>query len=123
MSAPVESSSTPRPEFAPALQTIVALVRRIMNADVASILSYSLIDKTVRWKAASGFTVPVDYSKPVFRPLGSALAWRAHDDDTVSVIQGIGGNPNLPAEQFPVHVAEGVDTMAIAPLRIIGETS
>src|ERR1043166_5692832 len=123
MSASADSSFTSRPEFAPALQTIVALVRRIMHADVASILSYSLIDKTVRWKAASGFTVPVDYSQPVFRPLGSALAWRAHDADTVSVIKEIGANPDLPAEQFPVHVAEGVDTMAIAPLRIIGGTS
>ena len=51
------TSTDPRPEFAPALQTIVELVRRIMNADVASILSYSMIDETVRWKAASGFTV------------------------------------------------------------------
>src|SRR5215831_1504086 len=123
MSASAETSLAPRPEFAPALQTIVALVRRIMNADVASILSYSLIDKTVRWKAASGFTVPVDYAKPVFRPLGSALAWRAHDDDSVSVVDGIAANADFPAEQFPVHAAEGISTMAIAPLRIIGDTS
>jgi PAS domain S-box-containing protein len=113
----------PRPEFAPALQTIVELVRRIMHADVASILAYSLLDKTVRWKAASGFTVPVDYSKPVSRPLGSILARRAHDDDTVSILQGIGQSPELPADQFPVNVAEGVCDMAIAPLPIIGTSS
>lgn len=102
---------------------IVELVRRIMNADVASILGYSLADRTVNWKAASGFTVPVDFAKPVFRPLGSALAWRAHDDQTVSVIQGIGTRSELPADQFPVHTAEGVCDMAIAPLRIIGNMS
>ena len=78
MAAIAEVTTTnSRPEFAPALQTIVELVRRIMNADVSSILAFSLIDKTVRWKAASGFTVEVDYSQPVFRPLGSAIARRA----------------------------------------------
>lgn len=94
-----------------------------MHADVASILGYSLTDKAVRWKAASGFTVDVDYSKPVSRPLGSILAWRAHDGETVSILHGIGKSPEFPAEQFPVNVAEGVCDMAIAPLRIIGNTS
>ncbi len=84
------TTTNSRPEFAPALQTIVELVRRIMNADVSSILAFSLIDKTVRWKAASGFTVEVDYSQPVFRPLGSAIARRAFKEDTVGIIQGIG---------------------------------
>src|SRR5438034_8509661 len=102
MSVSAENSVTPRPQFAPALQTIVELVRRIMHADVASILGYSLIDKTVRWKAASGFTIPVDYAKPVARPLGSILAWRAHDDDTVCILEGIGKSPEFPADQFPV---------------------
>ncbi len=123
MSASAEVPISSHPQFAPALQTIVELVRRIMHADVASILSYSLKDKSVRWKAASGFTVPVDYAKPVFRPIGSALAWRAHDDDTVSIIQGMGTTAEFPAEQFPVHVAEGVCDMAIAPLRIVGKNS
>src|SRR6185436_19346337 len=117
------TSTDPRPEFAPALQTIVELVRRIMHADVASILGYTLSDQTVRWKAASGFTVPVDYSKPVFRPLGSRLALHAHGGKTVSVLQGIGKSPEFPAEEFPVNVAEGVSDMAIAPLPIIGNTS
>jgi len=123
MSASAENSVSPGPQFAPALQTIVELVRRIMHADVASILGYSLADKSVRWKAASGFTVAVDYSQPVFRPLGSALAWRAHDGDSVGVLQGIGTTPEFPADQFPVHVAEGVCDMAIAPLPIIGSSS
>jgi PAS domain S-box-containing protein len=118
-----ESSATPQPAFAPALQIIVDLVRRILHADTASILGYSLADKTVRWKAASGFTVAIDFSKPVFRPLGSALAWRAHDDDGVSVLQDLGQTAEFPADQFPVNVAEGVRDMAIAPLRIIGNSS
>ena len=123
MSPSAESATPPRPQFAPALQTIVELVRRFMHADVASILGYSLSDQTVRWKAASGFTVPVDYSEPVFRPLGSALAWRAHDENSISILQGIGKTPEYPAEQFPVNVAEGVCDMAIAPLRVIGNSA
>lgn len=116
-------STNPRPEFAPALQTIVELVRRIMNADVASILSYSLIDETVRWKAASGFTVPVDYSQPVFRPLGSEIARRAFEAGTVGIIQGIGSRPEFAEKEFPVHLAEGICDMAVAPLRIVGSNS
>ena len=123
MTVPFETSTDPRPEFAPALQTIVELVRRIMNADVASILGYSLIDGTVRWKAASGFTVPVDYSQPVFRPLGSEIARRAFEAGTVGIIQGIGSRPEFAEKEFPVHLAEGISDMAVAPLRIVGSNS
>ncbi len=97
MAASTEAAATDsRPEFAPALQTIVELVRRIMNADVASILGFSLIDETVRWKAASGFTVDVDFSQPVFRPLGSTIARRAFDGNTVGILQGIGTHAAFP---------------------------
>src|SRR5437763_8560669 len=124
MAASTEAAATDsRPEFAPALQTIVELVRRIMNADVASILGFSLIDETVRWKAASGFTVDVDFSQPVFRPLGSTIARRAFDGNSVGILQGIGTHAAFPPDDFPVHVAEGVCDMAIAPLRIIGNNS
>jgi two-component system NtrC family sensor kinase len=123
MTASSETSTDPRPEFAPALQTIVELVRRIMNADVASILSYSLFDETFRWKAASGFTVPVDYSQPVFRPLGSEIARRAFAAGPVGIIQGIGSRPEFFGKEFPVHLAEGISDMAVAPLRIVGTNS
>ena len=118
--SPEATATNPRPEFAPALQTIVELVRRIMHADVASILGYSLADQTVRWKAADGFTVDVDYSQPVFRPLGSEIARRALEQNTVGVLHGIGKRTELPEADFPVHVAEGVCDMAVAPLRIVG---
>ena len=94
-----------------------------MHADVASILGFSLIDETVTWKAASGFTVPVDYLKPVMRPLGSTIARRALEANTIGIIQGIGTRPEFPAESFPVHAAEGVCDLAVAPLRILGNSS
>ena len=123
MSVSAESTVTTGPQFAHALQTILELVRRIMHADVASILGFSLIDQTVRWKAASGFNVPVDYSMPLLWPPGSALAWLVHDNDAVNVVQGLGKSPEFPADRFPVNVAEGVCDMAIARLPIIGNSS
>jgi protein-histidine pros-kinase len=124
MSAPAEvTTANPRPEFARSLQTIVELVRRIMHADVASILGFSLVDETVTWKAATGFTVPVDYLKPVMRPLGSTIARRALEANTIGIIQGIGTRPEFPAESFPVHTDEGVCDLAVAPLRILGNSS
>jgi PAS domain S-box-containing protein len=124
MSAPAEGTgANPRPEFSPSLQTIVELVRRIMHADVASILGFSLIDETVTWKAASGFSVAIDYLQPVFRPLGSTIARRAYEENTIGILQGIGTRPEFPAESFPVHAAEGVCDVAVAPLRILGNNS
>jgi two-component system NtrC family sensor kinase len=82
-----------------------------------------LIDETVRWKAASGFTVPVDYSQPVFRPLGSEIARRAFEAGTVGVIENIGSRPEFAEKEVPVHLAEGISDMAVAPLRIVGSNS
>ena len=124
MAAPAEVIDAPtQTESANTLRTIVELVRRIMHADVASILGFSLIDETVTWKAASGFTVPIDYRQPVFRPLGSTIARRALEENTIGILQGIGTRPEFPAESFPVHVAEGVCDLAVAPLRIQGNHS
>ena len=124
MAAPAEVTYiSSHPESATTLRTIVELVRRIMKADVASILGFSLIDQSVIWKAASGFTSAIDYDQAVFRPLGSAIARRAFEENTVAIIQGIGTRPEFSAEDFPVHVAEGVRDMAIAPLPIVGNTS
>jgi len=124
MAAPAEVIDAPtQTESASTLRTLVELVRRMMHADVVSILGFSLIDETVTWKAASGFTVPIDYRQPVFRPLGSTIARRALEENTIGILQGIGTRPEFPAESFPVHVAEGVCDLAVAPLRIQGNHS
>lgn len=118
------SNTTSHPESETStLQTIVDLVRRIMHADVASILSYSLADETVSWKAASGFSPTVEYQQPVLRPLAVKFARQALDNNTVVIFEGIGLSPELPAESFPIHAAEGVRDIAIAPLRIRGDRS
>jgi PAS domain S-box-containing protein len=125
MTAPADvnfTTSHPASETS-TLQTIVELVRRIMHADVASIVSYSLIDETVSWRAASGFlSADMDY-RPVKSQVAVSLARRASDDNRVVIFEGIGLSPELPAETFPVHAAEGVRDLAIAPLRTYANRS
>jgi two-component system NtrC family sensor kinase len=116
--APVSQSE------AATLQAIVELVRRIMHADASSILSYSLDDERVTWKAASGFLLAnIDYEKPVFRPLAAAIGRQALADNKIVIFEGLGLRPDLPAESFPVHVADGIHDLAVAPLRIHGNQS
>ena len=125
MATPGEVSfTTSQPESETStLQIIVDLVRRIMHADVASILSYSLVDETLSWKAASGFrSLDID-SRPVKRQLAVALARQAADGNSVAIFEGIGLTPELPSEKFPVHAAEGVRDLAIAPLRTYANRS
>lgn len=117
--APVQS----RPQSATTLHTIVELVRRIMRADVTSVVIFSLADKTITWKAASGFRAHViDDAQPLVRPITSEIAQQPLTTETIMIIQGIGERADLPASDFPVHAAEGVRDLALAPLRARGKT-
>ena len=124
MAAPAEVAQIPSPpESATTLSTIVDLVRRITHADVTSLLSFSLGDKTVTWKAASGFrTYTVDDTNPRSYPIANRPSQRALEADSAMILQGIGVNPELPAVDFPVHAAEGVCDLAVVPLKARGKT-
>lgn len=112
-----------RPQSATTLGTVVDLVRRITHADVISIVSFSLSDQTMTWLAASGFRAHnVDDDHPLVRPLTNQVAVRALTADDMLIIDGIGEKPEFPANNFPVHVAEGVRDLAVATLRARGET-
>jgi two-component system NtrC family sensor kinase len=120
MTAPAEVSYVPTPpESATTLGTIVDLVRRIMHADVASIVSFSMVDETITWQAISGFRAhALDELRPFIHPQASALVKQALTAKTVGVLKGIGTRGDVPAESFPVHAAEGICDVAMAPLRI-----
>jgi PAS domain S-box-containing protein len=125
MPAPIEVDHTQisLSESVTTLRTIVDLVRRITHVDVISIVSFSLTEKTMTWKAASGFRSHViDEQSPLIRPLTARIAGRALSANEVLILEGIGENPEYPAENFPVHVAEGVCDLAVAILRARGET-
>ena len=124
MAAPAEVTYTPsQSESASTLRTIVELVRRIMHADVTSIVRFSLTDKTITWKAASGLRSHiVDDQHQLVRPMNNQFAAAAIAANTTMVLEGVGVRPDLPASDFPVHAAEGIRDLAFTPLKARGET-
>ena len=116
--APVQS----RPQSATTLHTIVELVRRIMRADLTSVVSFSLSESTITWKVASGLRAHViDAEHPLVRPITNEVARRAIAARTTLVLEGIGVSDEFPAEGFPVHAAEGVRDIMLTPLKARGE--
>jgi PAS domain S-box-containing protein len=111
-----------RPQSATTLRTVVELVRRIMHSDVASVVTFSIPNKIITWKAASGFRVhTIDEDHPLERPLTNKIAIHAMSANQTLVVEGIGDRPELPASDFPVHAAEGIRNMALTPLKARGE--
>jgi two-component system, NtrC family, sensor kinase len=109
-------------ESAATLRTVVETVRRVASADTASVAVFSLAAKTIVWQAMSGFR------SPSLAPVtGITLPLRGHSYEQaaasgkLTIIEGIGVRPDLPAEDFPLHTAEGVRDVAIVPLKARGE--
>ncbi|HMG73991.1 MAG TPA: ATP-binding protein [Pyrinomonadaceae bacterium] len=124
MAASAEVINAPnQPESATTLRTIVELVRRIMRSDTASIISFSLADKTITWRAASGFrTHLIDEDHPLVRPITDEIAQQPLTTDSMMILEGIGVRGELPGSEYPVHAAEGVRDLALAPLKAQGQT-
>ena len=111
-----------RPESASTLQTIVELVRRTMHADVASIVSFSLAQSTITWRAASGLQAHViDDEHPLIQPITNEAARRSILANATAVVEGIGVRDEFPVKDFVVHAAEGVRDLAFTPLKARGE--
>jgi two-component system NtrC family sensor kinase len=123
MAATAEATpARPQPESASTLQPIVELVRHIMHADVASIVSFSLAENTITWKAASGLRAHViDNEHPLIQPITNEAARRSIAANATSVVEGIGVRAEFPAKDFPVDAAEGVRDLAFTPLKVRGE--
>jgi len=106
-------------ESATTLRSIIEIIRSLMQADVASILGFSLDDETVSWKAAAGFhSTAIDYDQTLRRPESISLALHALKENRVVVFEGAGSTANL-----PLYVAEGVEYLAVAPIRVSGNRS
>ena len=110
---------TSQPESATTLGTIVDLVLRITHADTTTVVSFSQIDNTITWEAAAGFTVPAA-ERPLTQQLNNVLADRVLSGDSVVIVQGLGRRDGYPADEFPLHAAEGVCDLAMIPLRSRG---
>jgi PAS domain S-box-containing protein len=123
MPAPAEVISAPtETESATTLRTIVDLLRRILHADVTSVISVSLANETITWKAASGFHgLVIDDEHPLTRSIINETERRAMANKATVILEGIGVKPELPAEHFPIHSAEGIRDVALTPLEVRGE--
>lgn len=109
-------------ESATALRTIADTVRRIMRADTASVAGFSLAEKTVTWKATSGFRSRAPEERDIVMPLRGNFLERIAVADELTIIKGIGVGEEFPVSDFPMHSPEGVRDLAIMPLRARGET-
>jgi two-component system NtrC family sensor kinase len=109
-------------ESSTTLRTIADTVRRIMCADTTSVASFSIADKTVAWKARSGFRLRAGEEGEQVMPLAGNFFERMAVADELMVIKGIGARDEAPANDFPMHGPEGVCDLAVAPLKARGET-
>ncbi|HYO92222.1 MAG TPA: GAF domain-containing protein, partial [Pyrinomonadaceae bacterium] len=110
------------PKSAATLSTVAEMVRRAMRADTTSVASFSLAERTITWKAMSGFqSRAAAEQREVVIPLRGHMAERAATSEEIMILSGIGSNDDLPASYFPLHSAEGVRDLALVPLAVRGE--
>jgi two-component system NtrC family sensor kinase len=114
------TGATAQPGSAETLGKIVETVRRVMRADTAGVAGFSLAARTITWKALSGFRSRAAAAGEIVAPLRGAVAERAASAQELMIFEGAGGG--LAADDFPPHSAEGVRSLALAPLRARGET-
>ncbi|HEX8853302.1 MAG TPA: PAS domain S-box protein, partial [Pyrinomonadaceae bacterium] len=117
-----ESDSTHH-EVGATLRTAVEMVRRLMRADTASVISFSPAGDAVTWMAASGFA-----ARGEGEAAGKLTAHVSGEETSrvaraagLTVVEGIGVEGGVDAAEFPVHSAEGVRDLAVVPLRVRGE--
>lgn len=100
------------------LVMVVEKAREMLGVDVAAVATVDDSMGTTSWKAMSGFRTDT-YKHVLFAP-GKGSAGRTIEARKTLVLEDIGQSPELPAEEFPIHVAEGVMNSIATPL-MIGE--
>ncbi|MFL5735461.1 MAG: PAS domain-containing protein, partial [Chloroflexia bacterium] len=104
-------------ELEPTLISIVRSFRHLMRADYASLATLDP-DGTTRWVAMDGHHT--DTYKQVAFPPGKGIAARAIAAGGPVFLENFGRVPDLPAEEFPIQMAEGgVSTLGV-PLMVRG---
>src|SRR5947209_3950699 len=83
------------------LQTIADTVRRIMRSDTASVAEFSLDDKTVMWKATSGFLTRAMDAPAITMPLSGNFLESMTSAEQLMILKGIGVRAELPVADFP----------------------
>jgi PAS domain S-box-containing protein len=112
----------PQQDSAATLRTVVEMVRRTMRADTTSVATFSIPQRTITWKMLSGFRTRENSTEElVFHLKEGAVYTRAAEIEEIMLVKGIGRTDALPASDFPLHSAEGVENLALVPLIARGE--
>jgi two-component system NtrC family sensor kinase len=112
----------PQQDSAATLRTVVEMVRRTMRADTTSVATFSIPQRTITWKMLSGFhTRENSTGELVFHLQEGGAYERAAEIEEIMLVEGIGRTDALPASDFPLHSAEGVENLALVPLIARGE--
>lgn len=104
------------------LQLLVDHTRELLSVDIAAVAVIDNVSGSTTWKAMAGFQTDI-FRKVRFDP-GKGTAGRAISSRHTVVLEAIGQTPDLPADEFPVHMAEGVTNALGVPLifgdRVVG---
>ncbi|HKY03547.1 MAG TPA: GAF domain-containing protein [Blastocatellia bacterium] len=98
------------------LQLLTERAKDLLNVDVAAIATLDDKEGNTSWKAIVGFKTDV-YRDTKFAP-GKGTAGRAVAARRTVVLEGIGENPDLPAEEFPIQTAERVRNAFGVPMLV-----
>jgi PAS domain S-box-containing protein len=93
--------------------SIVRSARRLLDADYASI-THLAPDGSTRWLATDGYRSEAYHT--LYVPAGKGMAARVVASGKPLILEGIGISPDLPAEEFPIHAAEGGVAALAVPL-------
>jgi GAF domain-containing protein len=100
------------------LQLIVDKTKELMGLDMVALATIDDSNGTTSWKAMSGFKTEI-FRRMIFAP-GRGTAGRTIAARRTIVLEGIGQSHELPAEEFPIHTAEGLLNSIGVPL-MVGE--
>lgn len=105
-------------ELSQLLESVVKGVRRVLGADYANLTTVD-DDGTRHWLAMDGYRTDA-YKQFAYRK-GMGTAGRIMKERGPVLLEGIGTSPDLPAEEFPIHAAEGGVSALAVPLMMKGK--
>lgn len=128
MTATNELANDARPpaielESVTTLRTVAEIVRGIVHADTTGIVSLSLAEQSVTWKATSGFLQPLHESQQeIVSPLQATFEKGARQDEIIIIEKSVAGQrAGFSLNDFPLLSTEGVVSAALAPLSMRDE--
>lgn len=100
------------------LQLLVNRAKQLLGVDMTAVATVDDVKGTTSWKAMAGLKNN-GFRETKFAS-GRGTAGRAIAARKTIVLNGIGEAPDLPAEEFPIHMSEGVRNALGVPL-VVGD--